>query len=83
MTRANARRTLELFLAPDEAYRNNIHDKIASNKAEIGKEGEARALVLAETLPRLDLLQDSVRAVNQLQKCRAAESGQGNQGIDS
>ena len=119
MTRANARRTLELFLAPDQAYRNNINDKIARNKAEIskavatlqdlvttsdgkallaqlverrvayvgsfsrvnaliesGKEDEARALVLEETLPRLDLLQDSVRALNELQKRRAAESGQ-------
>ena len=31
MTRANARRTLELFIAPDDGYRTRVREKIASN----------------------------------------------------
>jgi methyl-accepting chemotaxis protein len=117
MTRANARRTLELFLVPDQAYRTRIHDKIASNRREIvgalatlqslvdsdegkqalrrvielrlayvssftrvsellqaGQPDQARQLVLDETMPRLDRLQDAVQALNALEKRRAASA---------
>jgi methyl-accepting chemotaxis protein len=118
MTRANARRTLELFIAPDDAYRAHVRDMIASNRREIdgalatlqrlsgdddrahlatvvarrvayvasftrvaglldaGRHDEARQAVLAETLPRLDALQDDVHALHALQKQRAAAAGQ-------
>jgi methyl-accepting chemotaxis protein len=118
MTRANARRTLELFIAPDDAYRNHVRAMIASNRRGIdgaletlrrlvassagkerladvvakraayvesftrvdgmvaaGRGDEAQRLVLAETLPRLDALQDAVRALNDLQKRRAQDAG--------
>jgi len=118
MTRANARRTLELFVAPDDAYRNRVRGMIASNRREIdsaldtlrrlvassegkerladlaakraayvdsftrvdslvgaGRRDDAQRLVLAETLPCLDALQESVHALNVLQKRRAEDAG--------
>ncbi|MFK3741470.1 methyl-accepting chemotaxis protein [Massilia sp. TN1-12] len=118
MIRANARRTLELFVAPDQAYRDAIHQKIASNKQEIatalatldplvtsengkamlrkvvdqraayvdsftrvnalleaGQREQAQRLVLEDTMPRLDALQEAVQALNALQKQRAGEAG--------
>jgi len=118
MTRANARRTLELFIAPDDGYRTRVREKIASNRNEIdgalatlrrlvvsdegkavlarvaerreayvasftqvnalvdaGKRDEAQQLVLAETLPRLDVLQQAVHDLNVLQKGRAVDAG--------
>ena len=118
MTRANARRTLELFIAPDDGYRARVREKIASNRHEIdgalatlrrlvaseegkgalarvterreayvasftqvnalveaGKRDEAQQLVLAETLPRLDVLQQAVHELNVLQKGRAVDAG--------
>ena len=118
MTRANARRTLELFIAPDDAYRTRVREKIASNRHEIdgalatlrrlvasaegkdvlarvterreayvasftqvnalleaGRRDEAQQLVLAETLPRLDVLQQAVHELNVLQKGRAVAAG--------
>jgi len=118
MTRANARRTLELFIAPDDGYRTRVREKIASNRHEIdgalatlrrlvasaegkavlarvterreayvasftqvnalvdaGKRDEAQQLVLAETLPRLDVLQQAVHDLNVLQKGRAVAAG--------
>jgi methyl-accepting chemotaxis protein len=35
MTRANARRTMELIIAPDTAYANRVRDRIKSNKQAI------------------------------------------------
>ena len=118
MTRANARRTLELFIAPDDAYRTHVRAMIASNRREIdgaletlrrlvasadgrerladvvakraayvesftrvdgfvtaGRLDEGRRLVLAETLPRLDALQQAVHELNVLQKRRAEDAG--------
>ena len=118
ITRANARRTLELFIAPDDGYRTRVREKIASNRHEIdgalatlrrlvasdegkavlarvaerreayvasftqvnalvdaGKRDEAQQLVLAETLPRLDVLQQAVHDLNVLQKGRAVDAG--------
>ena len=120
MTRANARRTLELFIAPDDAYRAHVRAMIASNRREIdgaldtlrrlvassegkarladlatkraayvesftrvdslvgaGRRDDAQRLVLAETMPRLDALQESVRALNTLQKRRAQDAAAG------
>lgn len=118
LTRANARRTLELFIAPDKARRDQIRERIEANKKDIGvaldmlqrlissAEGwqllqqvserragyiesfskvsslieagqgdEARQLVLAETLPRLDSLQESVQTITAYQRKRADEAG--------
>lgn len=36
-TRANARRTLELFIAPDAAYSSHVHDMIEKNKQVINE----------------------------------------------
>ena len=75
MTRANARRTFELFLAPDRAYRDGIREKIDANKAEIGKAlallqdrasaPDERAL-LAQLTERRRAYVDSFTQVNQL-----------------
>jgi len=118
MTRANARRTLELFLVPGADERAQIREKIESNKKEItqalqalerlvtseagkgllatvaerraayvasfssvsalvesGQREQAQQLVLGETMPRLDALQESVEALNAFQKRRAEDSG--------
>ena len=118
LTRANARRTLELFLAPGAEERARIRDKIASNKDDItqalqtlerlvmsesgktllasvverraayvasfsavsaliesGQREHAQQLVLSETMPRLDALQESVQALSAYQKLRAEDSG--------
>jgi len=118
MTRANARRTLELFLVPGADERAHIREKIAANKDEItqalqilerlvtsesgktllatvverraayvasfssvsamiesGQREQAQQLVLSETMPRLDALQESVQALNAFQKRRAEDSG--------
>ena len=49
MTRANARRTLELFIAPDDAYRARVRDNIASNRHEIdGALATLRRLIASE-----------------------------------
>jgi methyl-accepting chemotaxis protein len=118
MTRANARRTLELFLAPDQANRDRIHGRIDFNEQQIdraiaalqrltasnegkallgkvvdqraayveslsrvsaliesGQQEQARQLVLSETLPRLDALQEQIQALSALQKRRAEDAG--------
>jgi len=118
MTRANARRTLELFLAPDQAARARLRERIASNKRDIGaaldtlrrlvateqgkvlldtvvrqrgayveslthvealiedgRRDEAQRLVLAETMPRLDVLQEGVKALHDREKTLAQASG--------
>lgn len=118
MTRANARRTLEMFLVSGAEDRARIREKIESNKKEItqamqtlerlvasesektmmanvvsrraayvasfssvstlvesGQRKQAQQLVLGETMPRLDALQDSVEALNASQKHRAEDSG--------
>lgn len=46
MTRANARRTLELFIAPDDVYCTTVRDKIATNRHEVdGALATLRSLV--------------------------------------
>ncbi len=118
MTRANARRTLELFLVPGANERAQIRDRIAANKDDItqalqtlehlitsesgktllasvverrvayvasfssvsaliesGQREQAQQLVMRETMPRLDALQESVQALTAHQKRRAGDSG--------
>ncbi|MDM5180344.1 methyl-accepting chemotaxis protein [Massilia sp. DJPM01] len=118
-TRANARATLELFIAPDAAYSARVRDKIEANKKDISAaialldklasdaEGRqllarikaeralyvgsfanvsrriaaqerdaAAALMLVETLPALDTLQDSVTRLVSLQKKLVGDAGQ-------
>ena len=49
MTRANARRTLELFIAPDDGYRTRVRENIASNRHEIdGALATLRRLVASD-----------------------------------
>ncbi|WP_152594500.1 methyl-accepting chemotaxis protein [Massilia sp. BSC265] len=117
MTRANARRTLELFLVSGADERAQIREKIESNKKEItqalqtlerlvtseagkemmadvverraayvasfssvsalvesGQREQAQQLVLSETMPRLDALQESVQSLNASQKQQAEDS---------
>jgi methyl-accepting chemotaxis protein len=117
-TRANARRTLELFIAPDPAYVTRIHEQIESNKKIIsdalatldklaytseGKEllatlrtrrmqyvasfskvdkliaeqkrDNASSVMIAETLPALDALQETVVSLSDLQNKVVEASG--------
>ncbi|MFB9240187.1 methyl-accepting chemotaxis protein [Massilia antarctica] len=118
-TRANARATLELFIAPDAAYSARVRDKIEVNKKDISaaiavldklaSEAEGRqlldrikaeralyvgsfanvskriaaqerdaaaTLMLGETLPALDTLQDSVTRLAGLQKKLVGDAGE-------
>jgi methyl-accepting chemotaxis protein len=118
MTRANARRTLELFVTEDPARATAVRARIADNKKAIddalqtlgdliytdegkadlgrlkevraqyvasftkvlrlladGKRDEALKTVNGETLPLLDALQDSVKALSTLQKKLVSASG--------
>jgi methyl-accepting chemotaxis protein len=127
MTRANARRTLELFLITDPAEVAKIREHIASNKKAIndavetldrlmytedGKallakfkeerakyvtsftqvnkmigddnRAEAREVMIAETLPALDTLQETVKELADLQKSLVVASGvEAKQNIES
>ena len=119
-TRANARRTMELFFAADAAHAARVRAFIETNKKGIdealrtlerhvtlpdgkallaslttarvayvasfsqvdrflqaGQRDDAQRLLMAETLPRLDTLQDQVGALAKLQQRIASEAGEG------
>jgi methyl-accepting chemotaxis protein len=118
LTRANARRTMELLIAPDQAYRAKVNAHIEANKEAINRElatldalvhaPEAKALLaeikeeraayvaafekvrklvaeenlsaasnimVAETLPTLDSLQDSIKRLVDFQAKLVKASG--------
>jgi methyl-accepting chemotaxis protein len=118
-TRANARRTMELFFVKDDAQATRIREFIAGNKKKVaesletldrlsyteqgkaliakvkearvayvasftkvdqllaaGQREEASSLLMAQTLPAIDALQEQVEALNNVQKGLVVKSAQ-------